>query len=116
VGVGGSGVGEGVSVAVARFSIVGELTTIIGVFEGGITAGPEPCGLGRLHAKTVKIRINMKEKMELFFFMGALLAVIIIPFVIQINRDSGVRWQYPSLARRTKFRHNSIHSENCEEK
>jgi hypothetical protein len=114
VGVGGSGVGEGVPVAVAISVGVTGILAARGVLEGVITAGAVmPWGFGRLHARIKKIIMKLNGVTKLFFLMGSLLAAIIILFVIEINRNSKA---YASLARQTKFRHNSTHSEYCEEK
>jgi hypothetical protein len=113
VGVGGSGVGERVAVACAVSVGVVDIMDIGGVLEGAMPAGSTLWSVGRLQARITKIRMKLYTGMKLFFFMDSLLEAIIILFVIQINGKSGA---YPSLARQAKFRHNSIHSENCEEK
>jgi len=73
VGVGNSGVGEGVSVAVARSSGVGELTAIMGVAGEDAVVGSALWRPGRLHARMAKIRSRLNVKTEVFFFMVSLL-------------------------------------------
>jgi hypothetical protein len=77
VGVGSSGVGEGAAVAVARSAGIAEADTT-GIFSvtvaGTGTAGWFTVTPGRLHASITNIRIKLNVIMELFFFMGSLLA------------------------------------------